>query len=158
MLGSASGDRLKKLAQQFTLDLLLQAANAQLQQINNRYILERIDETLSILVIDQYMANSKRATNSLSGGETFLVSLALSLALSTISSTQLKVESLFIDEGFGSLDPNSLETAFLALENLQSQGRMVGIISHLDAVIDRLSVKIEVTPQGNGKSKIQIVA
>ena len=158
LLGSASGDRLKKLAQQFTLDLLLQAANAQLQQINNRYILERIEDTLSILVIDQYMANSKRATNSLSGGETFLVSLALSLALSTISSTQLKVESLFIDEGFGSLDPNSLETAFLALENLQNQGRMVGIISHLDAVIDRLTVKIEVTPQGNGKSKIQIVA
>jgi DNA repair protein SbcC/Rad50 len=158
ILGSASGDRLKRLAQQFTLDILLQAANAQLQQINNRYILERIEDTLSILVIDQYMANSKRATNSLSGGETFLVSLALSLALSTISSTQLKVESLFIDEGFGSLDPNSLETAFLALENLQNQGRMVGIISHLDTVIDRLTVKIEVTPQGNGKSKIQIVA
>ena len=158
LLGSANGDRLKKLAQQFTLDLLLQAANAQLQQINNRYTLERIEDTLSILVIDQYMANSKRATNSLSGGETFLVSLALSLALSTISSTQLKVESLFIDEGFGSLDPNSLETAFLALENLQNQGRMVGIISHLDAVIDRLAVKIEVIPQGNGKSKIQIVA
>ncbi|UYW01928.1 hypothetical protein K5I29_03160 [Flavobacterium agricola] len=158
LLGSASGDRLKKLAQQFTLDLLLQAANAQLQQINNRYILERIDDSLSILVIDQYMANAKRATNSLSGGETFLVSLALSLALSTISSTQLQVESLFIDEGFGSLDPNSLETAFLALENLQNQGRMIGIISHLDAVIDRLAVKIQVTPQGNGKSKIQVTA
>jgi len=158
LLGSASGDKLKKLAQQYTLDLLLQAANAQLQQINNRYILERIDETLSILVIDQYMANNKRATNSLSGGETFLISLALSLALSTISSTQLQVESLFIDEGFGSLDPNSLETAFLALENLQNQGRMIGIISHLDSVIDRLTVKIEVLPQGNGKSKVQIIA
>lgn len=158
LFGSATGDKLKKLAQQFTLDLLLQAANAQLSQINNRYILERIDQTLSILVVDQYMGNSKRATSSLSGGETFLVSLALSLALSSVSSTQLKVESLFIDEGFGNLDPNSLETAFLALENLQNQGRMVGIISHLDAVTDRLAVKIEVIPQGNGKSKIEIKA
>ncbi len=158
LLGSATGDKLKKIAQQFTLDLLLQSANAQLSQINNRYRLERITDTLSILVIDQYMGNTKRGTSSLSGGETFLVSLALSLALSSVASTQLKVESLFIDEGFGNLDPNALETAFLALENLQNQGRMVGIISHLDTVIDRLAVKVQVIPQGNGKSKIEVIA
>jgi exonuclease SbcC len=94
--------------------------------------------------------------HSLSGGETFLVSLALSLALSSISSNRMSIETLFIDEGFGALDSETLKTAMRAIEGLQTRGRKIGVISHLSEMLEQIPVKINVVKKGLGRSRVEI--
>lgn len=157
LIGSEKGYKFRKYAQQYTLDRLLQYANYHLRYINRRYTLARIPESLNLQVFDNDMGGEVRSVYSLSGGETFLVSLALALALSSISSSRMNVETLFIDEGFGSLDADTLTIALDALENLQNQGKKIGVISHVQEMAERIPVKIYVNKEGNGKSNISIV-
>jgi exonuclease SbcC len=158
LFGSAKGDKLRRLAQGYTLDILLDVANMHLANITKRYKLARIScGSLAIKVIDLDMMSETRSAHSLSGGETFIVSLALSLALSSISSNRMNIGSLFIDEGFGSLDSDTLRTAIMALEKLQSQGRNIGVISHLAEMLEKIPVKVKVCKIAPGKSKIEIV-
>ncbi len=129
LIGSADGAKFKVIAQSYTLNLLLLHANKHLSYLSKRYKLQQVPDTLALQVIDCDMCDEIRTVYSLSGGESFLISLALALGLSSLSSNNLKVESLFIDEGFGSLDAESLRTAMEALEQLQMQGRKIGVIS-----------------------------
>ena len=119
--------------------------------------LEQVPDTLALQVIDCDMCDEIRTVYSLSGGESFLISLALALGLSSLSSNNLKVESLFIDEGFGSLDAESLRTAMEALEQLQMQGRKIGVISHVQEMSERISVQVQVHKKVNGKSVLTVV-
>lgn len=157
LAGSADGGKFRKIAQSYTLDLLLSYANVQLQSLTNRYRLERVPDTLALQVIDREMCDEIRTVHSLSGGESFLVSLALALGLSSLSSNRMKVESLFIDEGFGSLDAETLRIAMDALENLRTQGRKIGVISHVQEMTERIHVQIRVNRLGSGRSKIEII-
>lgn len=156
IIGSADGKKFREVAQEYTLDVLLGYANMQLDMLSKRYILQRIPQSLGLQVIDQDMGNEVRTVFSLSGGESFLVSLALALGLASLSSSRMKVESLFIDEGFGSLDPNTLSTAMDALERLHNQGRKVGVISHVQEMTERIPVQIKVNKQNSGKSVIEV--
>lgn len=121
-----------------------------------RYRLKRGGSMLGLLVMDTEMGDELRSVHSLSGGETFLVSLALALGLASMASSTLRIESLFIDEGFGSLDPESLQLAIDALDGLQAQGRKVGVISHVQEMQERIPVQIRVRRQGNGLSTIEV--
>ncbi|MCQ3033702.1 AAA family ATPase [Pseudomonas syringae] len=156
LIGSAEGDRFRKIAQAYNLDLLVHHANAQLKQLVRRYRLKRGGSMLGLLVMDTEMGDELRSVHSLSGGETFLVSLALALGLASMASSTLKIESLFIDEGFGSLDPESLQLAMDALDGLQAQGRKVGVISHVQEMHERIPVQIQVKRQGNGLSTVEV--
>ena len=151
-VGSKNGDRFARFAQSVTLDLLVELANTHLATLQPRYRLVRGGQDLGLNVIDRDMGNEARSTRSLSGGERFLVSLALSLALSGLGGRQIFADTLFIDEGFGSLNSDSLESAIGALEMLQSQGRTVGVISHVEAMKDRIPVQVRVIRQGAGRS------
>ena len=155
-IGKADGAKFKNIAQGYTLELLLQIANAHIRTIAPRYRLQRIPDSLSLQVIDRDMCDQIRSVHSLSGGETFLVSLSLALALSSLSSRQMNIESLFIDEGFGSLDEDSLLTAMDALESLRLQGRKVGVITHVKEMTERISTRIRVIRQQNGSSRIVV--
>ncbi|RRV05553.1 chromosome segregation protein SMC [Pseudomonas sp. v388] len=156
LIGSAEGDKFRKIAQAYNLDLLVHHANAQLRQLVRRYRLKRGGSMLGLLVLDTEMGDELRSVHSLSGGETFLVSLALALGLASMASSTLRIESLFIDEGFGSLDPESLQLAMDALDGLQAQGRKVGVISHVQEMHERIPVQIRVRRQGNGLSTIEV--
>ncbi|SEK74850.1 exonuclease SbcC [Pseudomonas sp. NFIX51] len=156
LIGSASGDTFRKIAQAYNLDLLVHHANAQLRQLVRRYRLKRGGSMLGLLVMDTEMGDELRSVYSLSGGETFLVSLALALGLASMASSTLKIESLFIDEGFGSLDPESLQLAMDALDGLQAQGRKVAVISHVQEMHERIPVQIQVRRQGNGLSTLEV--
>ncbi len=156
LIGSATGDTFRKIAQAYNLDLLVHHANAQLRQLVRRYRLKRGGSMLGLLVMDTEMGDELRSVHSLSGGETFLVSLALALGLASMASSTLKIESLFIDEGFGSLDPESLQLAMDALDGLQAQGRKVGVISHVQEMHERIPVQIQVRRQGNGLSTVEV--
>lgn len=157
LLGSREGDKFKKIAQGYTLDILLSYANIHLQELTKRYKLEKIPDTLALQVIDNDSLGEVRSVHSLSGGESFLVSLALALGLSSLSSNQMKIESLFIDEGFGSLDVDTLSITMDALDNLQMQGRKIGVISHVEEMKERISTQIQVTKLSNGKSQVNVV-
>ncbi|KAA6328612.1 Nuclease SbcCD subunit C, partial [termite gut metagenome] len=157
MFGSATGTKFKEMAQGYTLDALLVYSNRHLQQLSGRYLLQRIPDTLALQVVDMDMLNEVRTVYSLSGGESFLVSLALALGLSSLSSNRMKVESLFIDEGFGSLDRDTLRIAMDTLERLQSQGRKIGVISHVSEITERIHTQIKVVKSTNGKSSIEII-
>lgn len=155
--GSANGEKLMRLVQGYTLDILLNIANIHLKEMTGRYELARVSEDfLAIEVIDLDMLSERRSIHSLSGGETFLVSLALALALSSISSNRMSIESLFIDEGFGALDIETLKIVMGALEKLQSQGRKIGVISHLKEMLEMIPVKIVVEKRNSGMSRIKI--
>lgn len=156
-LGQQNGGKFKLIAQSFTLDHLLHHANLHIRQIAPRYLLQRIPETLSLQVIDKDMCDQVRSVHSLSGGETFLVSLSLALGLSSLSSGKMNVESLFIDEGFGSLDEDSLSAAMDALESLRLQGRKVGVITHVKEMTERISTRIVVRKGNSGASHISVV-
>lgn len=156
LIGSASGDTFRKIAQAYNLDLLVHHANVQLRQLVRRYRLKRGGSMLGLLVMDTEMGDELRSVHSLSGGETFLVSLALALGLASMASSTLKIESLFIDEGFGSLDPESLQLAMDALDGLQAQGRKVAVISHVQEMHERIPVQIQVHRQGNGLSTLEV--
>ena len=142
LIGAADGKKFRNYAQQITLDVLLGYANSHLNALSRRYRLQRIPDTLALLVVDQDMGDEQRSVHSLSGGESFLVSLALALGLASLSSNRVRVESLFIDEGFGSLDSDTLRIAMDALDSLQSQGRKVGVISHVQEMTERINAKI----------------
>ncbi|KAE9646635.1 SbcC/MukB-like Walker B domain-containing protein [Pseudomonas sp. PB106] len=156
LIGSATGDTFRKIAQAYNLDLLVHHANVQLRQLVKRYRLKRGGSMLGLLVVDTEMGDELRSVHSLSGGETFLVSLALALGLASMASSTLKIESLFIDEGFGSLDPESLQLAMDALDGLQAQGRKVAVISHVQEMHERIPVQIQVQRQGNGLSTLEV--
>lgn len=157
LAGSADGAKFRRIAQGYTLDVLLSYANVQLRDLSRRYRLERVPETLALQVIDRDMCDEIRTVHSLSGGESFLVSLSLALGLSSLSSNRMKVESLFIDEGFGSLDADTLRIAMDALESLRTQGRKIGVISHVQEMTERIPVQIRVSRAGNGRSFLEVV-
>ena len=157
LIGHKEGTKFKKIAQEHHLDILVEYANQQLQPLAPRYQLHRIPDSLSLAIIDLDMNSEVRPVLSLSGGETFLVSLALALAIANMASGSMKLESLFIDEGFGTLDPASLHMVMNALDHLQSQGRKVVLISHVQEMHERIPVQIQVKPVGAGASTINIV-
>jgi exonuclease SbcC len=159
LIGSADGAKFRRFAQSLTLNHLLHLANRHLMDLHPRYELQRAPGSdLTLQVIDHNMADEVRGVHNLSGGERFLVSLALALGLASMSSNRgLKVESLFIDEGFGALDSTNLAMAVSVLEQLQATGRQVGVISHVDELKERIAVKVEVTPVGGGRSTVKVV-
>lgn len=156
LIGSADGKKFRNFAQQLTLDILLDYANAHLQGLTRRYRIERLRDSLGLLVVDQDMGDELRSVHSLSGGESFLVSLALALGLASLSSHRVRVESLFIDEGFGSLDAESLNVALDALDRLQSMGRKVSVISHVQEMTERIGVRVRVARLSGGASRIVV--
>lgn len=157
LLGSSDGNKFRVIAQGYTLDIMLAYANKHLKELTDRYELARFSpDSLSLKVIDLDMLSESRSVHSLSGGESFLVSLALALALSSLSSNKMSIESLFIDEGFGTLDREVLGIAMDALERLHNQGRKIGVISHLSDMIERIPTQIHVIKSKEGKSSIRI--
>jgi exonuclease SbcC len=157
-IGSVSGDKFRRFAQGITLDHLVRLANAQLDLVAPRYRLMRIEAgDLALAVVDRDMGDEIRGVRSLSGGERFLVSLALALALAGLEGRQAFVDTLFIDEGFGALDAETLETAVTALEALHSHGRKVGVVTHVAAMIDRIAVQIRVDKRGQGRSVVRLI-
>ena len=156
MFGSADGAKLKGLAQGYTLDALLAYANKHLGQLSKRYEIQRVPDTLALQVVDLDMLGEVRTVHSLSGGESFLISLSLALGLSSLSSNRMKVESLFIDEGFGSLDADTLRIAIDALERLQTQGRKIGVISHVTEMTERINAQIRIIKTVNARSRIEV--
>lgn len=158
IIGSADGKKFRQVAQEYTLDVLLSYANEHLKVLSARYRLQRIPYTLGLQVLDQDMGDEVRTVYSLSGGESFLVSLALALGLASLSASRMQVESLFIDEGFGALDPNTLNIAMDALERLHNQGRKVGVISHVQEMTERIPVQIRVSKQQRGRSEVMLTA
>jgi len=153
LIGSADGKKYRNFAQGLTLEIMVSHANDQLEKLSDRYLLTRDRvEPLEINVIDNYQAGEIRSTKNLSGGESFIVSLALALGLSRMSSRKVKVDSLFLDEGFGTLDEETLETALATLASLRQDGKMIGVISHVGALKERISTKITVQPIREGRS------
>lgn len=158
VIGDATGKTFRNIAQHYHLQILLHLANQQLAQLSNRYELRPVADTLGLLIVDHDMNDEVRPVLSLSGGETFLVSLALALGIAAMASGNTRLESLFIDEGFGTLDPASLHMVMDALDRLQDQGRKVILISHIQDMHERIPVKIQVIPQGSGASNIEVTA
>ena len=159
LIGSHDGKKFRTFAQSLTLDSLLGYANAHLTELARRYRLERVPGSdLELQVIDTDMGDEVRSVHSLSGGESFLVSLALALGLASLSSNTTQVESLFIDEGFGSLDQETLDIAIASLDTLQSLGRKVGVISHVPMLVERIGVRVAVEKLGGGKSQVTTIA
>ncbi|HYL31524.1 MAG TPA: AAA family ATPase [Stellaceae bacterium] len=156
-VGSASGDRFRRFVQGITLDHMVQLANDHLHALTPRYRLARgATSDLTLHIIDRDMGDEVRGTRSLSGGERFLVSLALALALSGLEGRSSFVDTLFIDEGFGSLDAETLDLAVDALETLQGRGQKVGVITHVAAMIERIAVQVRVEKRGAGRSEIRV--
>ena len=157
-IGSARGDKFSQFAQGLTLSHLARLANLRLRQLTGRYtILKTPNRNLELQIVDHDQADTVRPMASLSGGESFLVSLALALGLSELAGHQARIESLFIDEGFGTLDPDALTTALDALERLQHSGKMIGIISHVSDLKERIGTQIRVRPGAGGNSTVHLV-
>lgn len=157
LIGSADGKKFSRFAQGLTLARLTELANRHLLRLSDRYsILKSPEKDLELQIIDGYQADVVRPMSTLSGGESFLVSLALALGLSDLASRKIQINSLFIDEGFGTLDAETLDTAISALENLQANGKNIGIISHVEALKDRIGTQIQVVKQPGGSSKISL--
>jgi len=156
LIGSAKGDKFRRFAQGLTLDHLVWLANRQLDRLHGRYLLQRrLSDELELEVADTWQADATRDTRTLSGGESFLVSLALALALSDLVSHKTRIESLFLDEGFGTLDAETLDTALDALDALNASGKTIGVISHVEAMKERIPVQIRVRKMnGLGYSKL----
>ena len=155
LIGSADGKKFRNFAQGLTFELMVVHANRQLQKMSDRYILVRdIEEPLELNVIDNYQAGEIRSTKNLSGGESFIVSLSLALGLSNMASRNVAVDSLFLDEGFGTLDEDALETALETLSGLQQNGKLIGIISHVPALKERIGTQIQVEAGSAGRSTL----
>ena len=153
LIGSADGRKFRNYAQGITFDIMIAYANQALMKMNDRYLLKRKDKDgLELEVQDNYQAGVIRSTKNLSGGESFIVSLALALGLSKMASQNVQVESLFLDEGFGTLDEDALENALKTLSGLHQQGKLIGVISHVQELKDRISTQIIVTPKALGRS------
>ncbi|WP_115719900.1 exonuclease subunit SbcC [Gallaecimonas mangrovi] len=156
LIGSADGAKFRRFAQGLTLDHLVHLANQRLERLHGRYLLRRKrGAELELEVLDSWQADVARDTRTLSGGESFLVSLALALALSDLVSQKTAIDSLFLDEGFGTLDADTLEVALDALDNLNADGKMIGVISHVEALKERIPVQLKVHKgAGMGYSKL----
>ncbi len=155
LIGSADGKKFRNFAQGLTFEMMTTHANRQLSKMTDRYLLVRdSSEPLELNVIDNYQAGEIRSTKNLSGGETFIVSLALALGLSRMASKNVRVDSLFLDEGFGTLDDDALETALDTLAELQQDGKLIGVISHVPALKERISTQIQVIPETGGRSSL----
>ena len=138
-----------------TFELMVSHANRQLEKMIDRYLLIRDEQQpLELNVVDNYQAGEIRSTKNLSGGESFIVSLTLALGLSKMASRKVRVDSLFLDEGFGTLDEEALETALETLSGLQQDGKLIGIISHVSALKERISTQINITPVSGGRSSL----
>jgi exonuclease SbcC len=158
IIGSADGKKFRAFAQGLTLEKLSHLANHHLQALNGRYLIrKRVGEELELDIVDTFQANNTRSMRTLSGGERFLVSLALALGLSDLAGRQVQISSLFIDEGFGTLDENSLDLAISTLENLQSTGKTIGVISHVPALKERIGVRIQVHKNSDGFSYWELI-
>ena len=157
MIGSHDGKLFRSFAQSLTLDGLLAVANGHLDELAPRYQLERVPRhDLELQVIDRDLGSEVRSVQSLSGGESFLVSLALALGLSSMSAHDVRVRTLLIDEGFGTLDPATLDGALAVLDALQATGRQVGVISHVPALVERVGAHVRVAPRGGGRSEVVV--
>jgi len=155
LIGSADGKKFRNFAQGLTFELMVSHANQQLEKMTDRYLLVRDDDQpLELNVVDNYQAGEIRSTKNLSGGESFIVSLTLALGLSKMASRKVRVDSLFLDEGFGTLDEETLETALETLSSLHQDGKLIGIISHIPALKERISTQISIDPISGGKSVI----
>ena len=156
LIGSADGKKFRNFAQGLTFEIMVSHANRQLLKMTDRYVLIRDDsQPLELCVADNYQAGEIRSTKNLSGGEAFIVSLALALGLSHMASRNVRVDSLFLDEGFGTLDEDALETALETLAGLQQDGKLIGVISHVAALKERIGTQIQVIPQTRGRSIIE---
>ena len=156
LIGSSDGKKYRNFAQGLTFELMVSLANRQLQKMTDRYLLVRDQaQPLELNVVDNYQAGEVRSTRNLSGGESFLVSLALALGLSQMASKEVRLDSLFLDEGFGTLDEEALDTALETLSSLQHDGKMIGVISHVQALKERIGTQIVVVPMTGGRSRIQ---
>jgi exonuclease SbcC len=159
LIGSADGAKFSRFAQSLTLRQLIGLANEHLKVLAERYrLMAAPGDELDLRIVDLYQANVDRPMESLSGGESFLASLALALGLSELASRHHPIDSLFIDEGFGTLDSETLEVALSALENLRSRGKTIGLISHVDLLKERLSTQVRVVRGAGGTSRIEVVA
>jgi exonuclease SbcC len=158
LIGSAKGDKFRKFAQGLTLDHLLHLANGHLARLHGRYLLRRKSTgELELDIVDSWQGDAARDTRTLSGGESFLVSLALALALSDLVSHKTSIDSLFLDEGFGTLDAETLDIALNALDTLNASGKMIGIISHVEGLKERIPAQIRVEKGGGvGYSRLSI--
>ncbi|MBF0097643.1 MAG: AAA family ATPase [Magnetococcales bacterium] len=153
LIGSADGKKYRNFVQGVTFEAMIRYANRQLQKMSDRYVLIRdAAQPLELNVVDSYQAGEMRSTKNLSGGESFLVSLALALGLSQMASRNVRVDSLFLDEGFGTLDEEALESALATLSTLQQDGKLIGIISHISALKERIGTQIQVVAQTGGRS------
>jgi exonuclease SbcC len=157
LIGDSSGKKFSHFVQELTLKQLISYGNERLQSFSDRYLLDSEADSDYLMVLDTYMGNSHRSVSSLSGGETFKLSLALAFGLSDLAAKNVNIESLFIDEGFGTLDPESLDQAITILENMQNtSNKSIGIISHVGELKDRIGTKIKLVKSGSGYSAIQI--
>ncbi|MDR1759984.1 MAG: AAA family ATPase [Fibrobacter sp.] len=159
LIGAADGKKFRNYAQALTFENLTLLANRELQKMSDRYILKRTGDAsnpFELSVIDQFQNGEERTAQNLSGGEKFIVSLSLALGLSNMASKNMRIDTMFIDEGFGTLDSEYLDLALSALNGLQSEGKLIGVISHLAELKERIATHIEIIPQGNGYSKIEI--
>lgn len=155
LIGSADGKKFRNFAQGLTFDMMIVHANQQLQKMSERYLLQRDAlQPLDLNVIDNFQAGEIRSTKNLSGGESFVVSLSLALGLSRMASRNVRVDSLFLDEGFGTLDEEALDTALETLTGLQQEGKLIGVISHVSALKERIATQIKVDPMLGGRSRI----
>ncbi|UOD33953.1 AAA family ATPase [Deferribacteraceae bacterium V6Fe1] len=155
LIGSSDGKKFRNFAQGLTFEVLVSNANRELIKMTDRYLLTRDDkQPLEINVIDNYQAGEIRTTKNLSGGESFLISLSLALGLSKMASQKVRVDSLFLDEGFGTLDDESLETALETLVGLQQDGKLIGVISHIQAIKDRIRTQINIKTLPGGRSEL----
>ncbi len=155
LIGSHDGKKFRNFAQSLTLEMMVGFANRQLTKMTDRYFLIRNeDNPLELSVVDNYQAGEIRSTKNLSGGESFIVSMALALGLSHLSSRNVRVDSLFLDEGFGTLDEDALETALATLGGLRRDGKLIGLISHVSSIRDRITTQIQVIPQSGGRSAL----
>lgn len=155
LIGSGDGKKYRNFAQGLTFEVMVGYATRQLSRMTDRYLLVRDKaQPLELNVIDNYQAGEERSTKNLSGGESFIVSLALALGLSHMASRNVRVDSLFLDEGFGTLDEESLETALETLASLRQDGKLIGVISHVAALKERIATQIQVTPLSGGRSRI----
>jgi exonuclease SbcC len=157
LIGSASGDKFRRFAQGLTLDNLVVLANQQLDKLHGRYqLIRKENEGLGLSVVDTWQGDVLRDTKTLSGGESFLVSLALALSLSDLVSYKTSIDSLFLDEGFGTLDAETLDVALDALDNLNASGKMIGVISHIEAMKERIPTQLKVIKRnGVGLSALE---
>ena len=156
LIGSENGKKYRTFAQGVTLELMITHANIQLQKMTERYLLVRAHEKpLELSVIDNFQAGEIRSTRNLSGGESFIISLALALGLSKIASRNVRVDSLFLDEGFGTLDENALEVALETLSGLQHENKVIGVISHVARLQEQISTQIKVIPIAGGRSRLE---